>query len=375
MPETPASSDAERPIGRFITEKVLPVWDEMNTFERLRVHSHAVPAALTRSRVRTHRFPEHWAAYLYNGKIAGGQYGRLTSLVSSQAAEACTSKWLTRQYMEAAGLPVPEYHSFSSDQRDDALVIVRQPGQDWVLRPDAARHGQGVTLHLTEEDFPEAWKQATEARPAGSDPTHQILLEPFHDALPLRIFVVGSRVAAAAVRVPLFVVGDGVSTVDQLLEASFAHRQQHVLLRRTLPEISAELLSRRAPRLSDVPADGTLHVLSDDGGLHRGGLPYDATDIVCEELKQLAVGAAESVPGLAAAAVDLLTPELSSAEGAVVLDTDAWASLLMHRYPAFGSPRPVALALAELIRLRAEHWERVTLPAAMAPSAGSGEDD
>ncbi|WP_162319951.1 hypothetical protein [Nesterenkonia haasae] len=371
MPALTTVPDADRPIGKFIVDSVLPRWDSINTFRHAFPHSRMMTVMLQRRRVHVHQFKGIVAAFLYNGDIVGGRTGRLTTLVSDQALEACNSKSLAREYFTAAEVPVPRGQVFTSDQQKAAAAFVSKPGP-WVLKPDEGRHGRGVRFGVTEETLDTSWTATLSSIPRTAEGPKQLLIDQFRDALCLRFYVVGSAVQAVAVRVPAFVVGDGTRPISTLLTESFAAREAHPLLRKTLPQIGDNLLNSTDWSLDQVPAAGELALLGTDGSMTRGGVPVDVTDEVSSELNDLAVRAADSIPGLVAAGIDILAPELNSAQDAVVLDADAWANTTIHRYPALGRPRRAgATAVAEHIRLRAAHWDKPALP----PEPQDPDDD
>lgn len=370
MPALTTVPDAERPIGAFITDRVLPR-GEFNAFRGTLTHTRMVTLMLQRRRVQVHPLQGIESAYLYNGNIVGGGSGRLTTLVSDQAFEACGSKNLTRQYLAAADVPVPEGRMFAGDQKEAASLFLSETGP-WVIKPDTARRSRGVSFGVTSKTLEGAWSKALNVMPGVDTHSKHVLIEKFHDALCVRFYVVGGIVRAATARVPLFVVGDGGSTVSQLVESSFEARKVNPLLRQALPRVTDRLLTSGEWSLDQVPVQGELALLSQDGNLALGGLPVDVTAEVHPELNDLAVHAINAIPGLGAAGVDILTPQLDSAEEAVVLDADAWANTKMHRYPALGRPRRTgAAAVAEQIRLRAEYWDRPVLP----PEAQDPDDD
>lgn len=357
MPELTSVPDAERPIGRFITEQVLPRWESMNEYSFKYSHNRVVDRALGRQAIQVREMGGINAALLHNGRVVGGRLGRQTTLVSDQAAEACSVKSLTRAYWNTAGVPTLEAERFSPEEAEAASQFVAAADRPLVIKPDGGRRGLGTSFGVTSSDFQDCWNSARRAN-RRTRLGNGVLIEEFRDALCLRFFVVGGQVRGTTVRVPLFVVGDGASTVQQLLEDSFAHQQRSALLRGTRPRISAHLVASSGLRLEDVPASGSLHILNENPNLLHGGLPCDVTAQVSPELNDLASEAALSIPGLGSAGIDVLAPSLGSAEGAVALDADSWASLLMHGYPAFGTRRLIGRPIANQLRLRADHWDR-----------------
>src|SRR5699024_274068 len=143
-----------------------------------------------------------------------------------------------------------EASRFYREDHELARDFVGSASTPLVMKPDSGRHGAGISYGVTTEQFEAGWKSASEANrvPGVGD---GVLLEPFFDALCLRFFVVGGQTRAVTLRVPLFVVGDGESTVEQLLEESFAHQQRNVLLRLNRPSINDQLVAASGMRLSD----------------------------------------------------------------------------------------------------------------------------
>lgn len=359
---------AERPSGRFITEHVLPRWDQLNSYRSMLLHARMVALMLNRRRIHVHRMPGIVSAYLFNGETVGGQQGRLSTLVSDQALEACSSKSLTRDYLRAAGLPVAPGETFTAEEKDAAARFVSGAG-NWVVKPDAARRGQGVSFRVTEQGFDTAWAAAVGA---GRGSASQVLIDEFQDALSLRFYVVADTTRSVVARLPLFVLGDGASSIEDLLKTSFEARSVNPLLRLTLPEISDQLLAGSGWSLTDIPRHQELVLLGENTNLIYGGLTVDVTDLVHPELNDLATSGAHAIPGLGAGGLDILAPSLDSAEGAVILDADAWANFRLHRYPALGRSRRAAeAAVAEQVLLRAKQLDTPLHPSGTQDS----EDD
>ncbi|WP_022873140.1 hypothetical protein [Nesterenkonia alba] len=347
----------EGPVGTFITEQVLPFWDELNEFPLVRSHMRFVLSQLERRGFSVTGFRNIGRVFMHSNRVAGGSFGRLTTLVSDQAAEAAESKWLSRQYFTAAGLPVPTGELFTRDQYDDAARYASSATVPLVLKSDHARHAQGMTFGITgAESFQQPWEAAVHAGQEHAHSEGEVLLEEFLEALTVRFFIIGSAPRAATVRVPLFVVGDGRRSIRALLQASFDHRRRNRALELSIPEITEELVE--GADLNAVPARDELRILSRAPAVLRGALPVDVTETISQDLTQLAVDAAAAIPGLTVTAVDVLTPDLDSADEAVVLDVDPRASLRMHRYPAVGTRRLLPGAIADQIRLRARFADR-----------------
>lgn len=344
------------PVQRFIAEEVWPAWDELRDVPKISSTQRMMYNALKRRSIRVRKVDESRKTFLYNGEVIGGMQGlRSTTLVSAQARDVCASKLLTKRYLTAAGIPTPRGKSFAEDEFPEAEIFAATLARPAAVKPDSAGAGRGISLRLQHNsELPAAWNRALENRSEQEGATGRVLIEEHVTGLDLRAVVVGVHVVAAAVRVPLFVVGDGEKSVEELLKDSTAHRKRHQLLHRRGVAYDDEQLRRAGTGRTAVPQRGELLILSATANLHAGGIPVDVTDAIPEELKELAVNAAWSVPGLRASAVDIILPSLHSTEGAEVIEVEDSPDPMPHVYPAFGKLRRVASAMANEILLEGE---------------------
>ncbi|WP_343587417.1 acetate--CoA ligase family protein, partial [Herbaspirillum sp.] len=119
-------------------------------------------------------------------------------------------KDLTKTLLENCGVPVPEGRLV--DSPEDAWDAAEDIGLPVVVKPCDANHGRGVFIDLnTREEIETAYKAALEE---GSG----VLVERYVPGLEHRLLIVGGKLAAAARGEPIFIVGDGKSTVQQLLD-------------------------------------------------------------------------------------------------------------------------------------------------------------
>lgn len=343
-------------VQRFVEEHVHPLSENLREIKRIATHPVMVANSLKRDKVAVHRLPKTLRAYTAGNSVIGGAKGRVSSLVSYQALEASDMKSVGLSYFTAQDLPTIAHRSFGPEDTS-ALAYAMGLGTS-VIKPDVGRPEQGLTLGVRDAaEFQTAWEVATKSASATAHLSNRILVEPLLDILTLRCYVVGHQLIAATVMVPLFVVGDGEHSIAQLVEEDWQLRQKHRMLRALLPEISGELLETAVVNTDAVPAAGEIQVLSAHTTLPTGALPVNVHTWMHEDLRALALDAFTAIPGTGAAAVTIMTPQLDSADGAVLLDLDARASAQPHRYPAIGRPGKGGLATAEQLRLRGKYWK------------------
>jgi len=285
-------------------------------------------------------------------QLGHGRHARLveasvTSEARAVAVDAAQDKVLTRTLVATAGVPVaPGIAVDSADEAAQALAVLGAP---MVVKPRYGHQGVGVTLDVATSLQAEA-AFARAAMPGAGDAS--VLCERQVDGQVVRILVVGGRAVAAAVRAPASVVGDGVSTVAQLVAVENARAERGEAHERPLTRIRLDgdeataTLAAQGLEAHSVPARGQAVALGRTANLSTGGTAADMTDRLHPDAARLAERAALAV-GLDVAGVDMVLPDPAASPrgGAFVLEVNAAPGLRMHLAPSTGRPRPVADAI------------------------------
>lgn len=251
-------------------------------------------------------------------------------------------KDLTRRLLQSCGVPVPEGQLV--DTAEDAWEAAESIGLPVVVKPCDGNHGRGVFTNLrTRDEIETAFGIAV-------DEGSGVLVERFIEGDEHRLLVVGKRMVAAARGEVAEVVGDGVSTVLELIESQLnadprrGSDEDHPLNIIRLDSAARLELARQQLQPDGVPAAGR-HVLIQ----RNGNVSIDVTDKVHPAVAQ-AVALAARVVGLDVAGVDLVARDISrplQEQGGAIVEVNAGPGLLMHLKPAEGSPQPVGRAIVD----------------------------
>ena len=263
-----------------------------------------------------------------------------TSAVSEAIAQ---DKDLSKALLEAAGVPVPTGRPV--DSLDDAWAAAQQIGLPVVCKPQDGNQGKGVTVNIVSREHLEtAYRSAAEI---GTVMVEKYL--PGHD---FRLLVVGSKLVAAARRDPPHVIGDGLHSVLQLVEAVNADPKRgdghaSALTKIRIDEIALARLEIQGLAPDTVPDKGRRVVLRNNANLSTGGSATDVTDDVHPEVAARAVAAARMV-GLHVCGVDVVCEDVLrplEAQCGGVVEVNAAPGLRMHLSPSYGKGRPVGEAI------------------------------
>lgn len=353
----PAVELGESPsaTARFIAEQVEPRYTELRRWSSTLPHHELLQRAARRKRMTIKKITESNQLFFLSGVLVGGTDGVITSLVSHQARRVSRSKAMTKRYLSSAEVPTPKGKAINPTDFSRAVKYMKTLGKQVAVKPSSGRASKGITVNVNREhQLRTAWQSAMAARSATSESRYLILIEEYTPGLDVRCYVVGGQVVGAVARLPLYVVGDGISTVGKLADDEIARRKPNEYLKPQQPQVTDSFLTPMGLTRDSVLPMGQLQLLTPIADTTRGGgIAVDVLDLLSDELKELAVDGLWAIPGLGAAAVDLLVPELGSAESAVVLAVNPYANIMQFHYPSYGEPRKVNDAIMEEILERA----------------------
>ncbi len=304
----------------------------------------AIVAAATARRIPHIRLNEGNLVQLGYGASQRRIWTAETDLTSAIAEGIAHDKDLTKSLLATCGVPVPEGEIVNSPQ--EAWAAAQDIGLPVVVKPTDGNHGRGVSLDLkTREEVQAAFHVAA---PQGSD----VMVERFVRGHEHRLLVVGGRVVAAARGETASVVGDGISTVVQLVDAQLntdprrGAEEDFPLSRIEISQDEAIVLDLQRQGLTSeaIPAAGREVLIQ-----RNGNVAIDCTDEVHPEVDHI-VSLAARVVGLDIAGVDVVAQDISKplhAQGGAIVEVNAGPGLLMHLKPAQGSPRPVGRAICD----------------------------
>ena len=269
--------------------------------------------------------------------------------VSSEAAQRATDrKEIAREILTDVGIAVsPGRHFSSRDQFDDASELLDGHGP-LVVKPVDGRVGIGVTVGVTDlEGLRFAWERAFD------DAEEGILIEEQFFGKEVRILIVDGRTVAVALRIPPQVVGDGTSTIRDLVNAKNAQRHRDLALQSRPIELTPTRLRQLSEKglspLSILP-EGETCVIDVIGNVKVGAEPADLTDTIHPSYTRIAERAAACFPGMHEIGVDIYAQDLESpAEPGnhVVMELNGNPDIALHISAAFGRTYDVARTIVD----------------------------
>jgi D-alanine-D-alanine ligase-like ATP-grasp enzyme len=227
-------------------------------------------------------------------------------LNAAAATLVARDKALTKFYLTRLGYPVVPGRLFFADSssrgRQAASRYSQRLGYPVIVKANSSAGGQGIEIVSDANGLNEALDRAFAVDHAAA------LVERYVSGMrDYRILVLDGKMLLAYERRPLSVIGDGRSTIRQLV--SRLKRSRRAV--RIDPEAVGRSLCRRGLTWKAVPSKSESVQLLDVANLSQGGMAFEMTLAVHPEIAMLA-GAAANDLGLRYCGVDILTPDISA---------------------------------------------------------------
>lgn len=266
----------------------------------------------------------------------------VSNLTSHFGRNIAKDKIRTYDLLTTDNLPVPATHIIrrGSDIDDEALTFLSNH-KSIVVKPSNTNHGKGVSVGIsTESELVEAVNYAvTQSQKA------DVLLQQTASGDEFRFLVLGNQTIAVANRRPAYVVGDGIKTVDQLIDEKNADPRRGNAHSASMTKIRKNEVVHFLGEniLPTVPAINEQVELMKTSNLSRGGESTNYTDIASKKLKEMAVKAAKSC-FLEFAGVDIMTNDIGGGDSgsSYIIEVNSFPGIRMHQLPSHGEPINVA---------------------------------
>ncbi len=283
-----------------------------------------------------------------HGKYQRRIQATVTSETRHIAVEIASDKEETNKILGDLGLPVPKQRTVRTAEQ--AVRAAERLGYPVVVKPLDANHGRGVVLDLRDSNGVRAgFEKAREH-------ARTVIVENYLAGYDHRMLVVNGKFIAVAKRVPGHVVGDGKSTIAQLIDIVNSDPRrgighEKVLTRLELDDQATRLMEKGQVTRETVLEKDRVFFLRSTGNLSTGGTAIDLTDQIHPDNKEMAVRVAKAI-GLDVIGIDFITQDISQSWhdiGGGICEVNAAPGFRMHVAPTEGKPRDVAGPVMDML--------------------------
>lgn len=261
------------------------------------------------------------------------------------SSEIARDKGYADFFLKLYGYKTIEGQTFFSDGRNQRIQIKRTIhdgfnyaktlGLPVILKPNNLSQGTLVTKVHSRREYYAVAKAILKRVPV-------MLVQKYYSGFDYRIVVLDKEVISAYQRVPLFVVGNGRSSVMSLL----SQKQRHFGKTGRDTEIElddfriVEKLRRQKLDFKSVPSRGQQVFLLDNANLSTGGDAIDVSETIHPDFKRLAVKITRDM-GLRMCGVDIITSDeiSNSLKDYVIIEINSAPGL--DNYASIGAAQKV----------------------------------
>ncbi|MGH9820537.1 MAG: cyanophycin synthetase [Pyrinomonadaceae bacterium] len=264
------------------------------------------------------------------------------------AVDIAANKHATKALLGDMGVPVPKGYRIRGI--DELEATVKRVGYPVVIKPLDGNHGKGASVGVTDLE------QAKIAFERAKLYSRWIIVEKQLVGADFRALVVNNRLIAVAERVPAHVVGDGKSTINELIDKTNAdprrgYGHENLLTQIDIDGQTMRCIRRREYELDSILPKGEVLDLKSTANISTGGTAIDRTDEVHPENVFLFERIARII-GLDVAGIDVIASNVSeplSESGGGIIEVNAAPGFRMHLSPSQGIGRNVAEYVIDML--------------------------
>ena len=294
------------------------------------------------------RLNEHSLVQLGYGVHQQRIQATTTAKTNMIATDIAGNKKATKKLLGEMGIPVPR--GFTITEEDEIQNAAELVGFPIVIKPLDGNHGKGATVGIN--NFEEAQTAFHKAK----EYSHYVIVEKMLDGEDFRALVVNNKLIAVAERTPAHVIGNGKSTIQELIDQTNSdprrgYGHENVLTQITVDGQTERLIAAKGYTLETVLEEGEKFCLKSTANISTGGTAIDRTDEVHPENAFMFERIAKIV-GLDVAGIDVIAPNISEPlreNGGGIIEVNAAPGFRMHLSPSEGIGRNVAEHVIDML--------------------------
>lgn len=269
---------------------------------------------------------------------------------------ACLDKSITKGFLREAGISTPNgYNLLRSDSETYWEEVYHGLQKPVVVKPTNANQGRGITMNV---DTVEKYKKAVaHAFAESTEERAGVVVEETCKGTEYRILATKDKVIGILNRVPANIVGDGVHTIQELIEIKNSDPRRSDNLDDALVKIKIDEhvlthLSQQNLSLTSIPDAHIQVFLRLNSNISTGGDSVDMTDEAHSSVHEIALKVMQTLPGLQFAGIDFMTTDITqpqTPEMYSIIEVNSSPGFCIHDLPHTGNPRDAAKAFIHIL--------------------------
>lgn len=206
-----------------------------------------------------------------------------------------------------------------------------------VIKPLNGTMGRGVFVNVNSDRFDSCWDLTSKV----PNSSHGILVQDFLSGFEVRVTIMEGNIVSLLLRIPPYVIGDGISDVNTLIKIKNNERAKCGYLKNLLITIDdkiVEFLKSNSTSLNDIPDSGEYFLLSSVSNISNGGELIDITNLVSANIKDFALDILAAMPGLFTGGLDIMINSFDDPSPSLI-EVNTYPVIALPTYPTYGNSR------------------------------------
>src|SRR5699024_3187747 len=126
-------------------------------------------------------------------------------------------KHLTERFLKYSGVKTPETLLLKENEMLKAESLIKEGKGNFVIKPKDLSHALGAFRNVDGSNFKECWHKSINIQKKYKVNTPLVIVQKQVEGIELRVTVTEGIVDTVSMRAPGFIVGDGKSTIEELI--------------------------------------------------------------------------------------------------------------------------------------------------------------
>ena len=257
-------------------------------------------------------------------------------------------KWSTNLFLQRLQIPLPKWDLLPNKSYIEKVWDNYE--KPVVIKPTGLTAGKGVTVGIDSiqkaKDAFDFAKAAIGTRVRRSW-QEKIMIQEQVQGEDYRLLVINGKLQIATKRIPAFIIGDGIKTVEELIKQENLDPRRntinpaHIIKPIKIDKPLMDCLKEQNLTLESIPPKELKVYVRKVASMSQGGITQDFTDSVSKEIKNMVETVATSMHAFTLG-VDVMCKDISkplTKDNGAILEVNTMPEVYLNMYPILGTQR------------------------------------
>ncbi len=285
-----------------------------------------------KSGVTVHKYNKHSNLFrlAYKNKVVYSNNGFIP--LNAQLGEFTINKEITKIILHENNIPVPYGFCIKTQKEAVDLFTKKIIPTPLIIKPMDGSQARGVTWNITTQSqlIKAIQHLRAEQKKYISLKSKNFLIERMLLGDEYRILVLKNKVISCVKKLPATIVGDGISSVNQLIKKQNTKRLPEFPIK--LDVVVKDKLKEYNYTIDSIPKKSEKVILRNDMMIGNGGRTIDCTHIINKQIQKQCIQAVKLF-GLEYAGIDLISQDITKNHNFGILEINTKPAHILNEKP------------------------------------------